>query len=115
MLVLAIVVVGCFIAGMWAATTWLPPLAEGPVGTSVYFVVCGLAGAVVALAGIHVWQIVYWLERTSSGMLGGRPEVVASGLGELLWECGSLAALTLLAYLLAPKAREAPAIGRDDG
>jgi hypothetical protein len=117
MVVLAIVVVGCFIAGIWAATTWLPPLAEGPVGTLVYFVVCGLAGAVLAVAGIHVWGIVRQLEESRPGELGnvGNAEIVASGLEVVLWESGSLAALTLLAYLLAPKAREAPAIVRDVG
>lgn len=105
MVVLGIVVVACFVAGMWAATTWVPPLAEGPVGTLVYFVVCGLAGAVLALAGIRVWQIVHALEYRSFGRFGS--EVVATGVGELLWESGSLAALALVAYLLAPKARAA--------
>ena len=100
MVVFVIVVVACFIAGMWAATTWLPPLAEGPVGTLVYFVVCGLAGAVLTLVGIHVWEIVRGLETTTIE----DSEVVASGLEALLWESGSLAALSLVAYLLAPKA-----------
>ena len=54
MVVLAIVAVDCFIGGMWAATTWLPPLAEGPVGSLVYFAVCGLAGAVLAIFGPYL-------------------------------------------------------------
>jgi hypothetical protein len=103
MVVLAIVAVACFIAGMWAATTWLPPLAEGPVGTLVYFAVCGLAGAILALFGIHVWEIVRQLEEGFGGHLGDA-EIVAAGMTPLLWESGSLAALTLVAYLLAPKA-----------
>jgi len=110
MVVLAIVAVACFIAGMWAATTWLPPLADGPVGTLVYFVVCGLSGAVLASVGIHVWQIVHRIEITPEhlhGILAGlsaRAEIVANVLTGLLWESGSLAALALIAYLLAPKA-----------
>ncbi len=109
MVVLAIVVVACFSAGVWAATTWLPPLGEGAVGTLVYFVVCGLAGAVVALAGLHVWEIVRQLEETS-GIRGlGDADIVAAGLDGLLWESGSLAALALVAYLLGPKARETSA------
>lgn len=62
MVVLAIVAVACFIAGMWAAATWLPPLAEGSVGTLVYFVVCGLSGATLAVFGIHIWRIVHGVE-----------------------------------------------------
>jgi len=102
MVTLAIVAVACFVAGMWAATTWLPPLAEGPVGTIVYFVVCGLGGASLAIFGIHVWTIVRELEE--SRRLVGSPQVLASGLIVLLWDSGSLTALTLVAYLLAPKA-----------
>jgi hypothetical protein len=103
MVVLAIVVVACFVAGVWAATTWLPPLAEGPVGTLVYFAVCGLAGAVLAIFGIRIWGIVRELEEAR---IIGTPQLVADGLQTLLWDCGSLATLTLIAYLLAPKAPE---------
>jgi hypothetical protein len=102
MLVLVIVTVACFTAGMWAATTWLPPLAEGPVGTLVYFAVCGLAGAVLAIFGVRVWDIVH--ELGESGQVLGSPRIVADDLVSVFWECGSLAALTLVAYLLAPKA-----------
>jgi hypothetical protein len=93
-------------------TTWLPPLAESPVGTLVYFAVCGLAGAVLALGGIHVWQIADALEYRSSGGFGN--EIVATGVASLLWEAGSLATLTLIAYLLAPKALAADANVLDD-
>ncbi len=99
MVVLAIVAVTCFIAGMWAATSWLPPLAEGAVGTLVYVAVSGLAGAVLAVIGIHVWQIVH-AERA----FGSSPEIVSTRVDSLLWESGTLAALALIAYMLAPKA-----------
>jgi hypothetical protein len=111
MVVLAIVAVACFIAGMWAATTWLPALAEGSVGMLAYFVVCGLAGASVAVFGLHIWAIVN--ELTASSRFLANAEIVAAGLTSLLWESGSLAALALVAYLLAPKApeRSAPTPG----
>jgi hypothetical protein len=102
MVVLAIVVVACFIAGVWAATTWLPPLADGPVGTIAYFVICGLVGVVLAIVGIRVWGIVHELEEARR--LISSSTILADSLGALLCESGSLAALTLVAYLLAPKA-----------
>lgn len=102
-----IVTVVCFIAGVWAATRWLPPLAEGTIEAIVYFVVCGLAGAVLALIGLHVWDIIHQLKMTERGE--GFAEVVAFGLSSLLWEAGNLAALALIAYLLAPKASKANA------
>jgi predicted phage tail protein len=111
MVVLAIVVVACFIGGVWAATYWLPQLAEGPVGSMVYFATCGLAGASLALAGLHIWSIVRELE-TRFGSDFGEAEIIASGLSSLLWEAGSVATLGLIAYLLAPKAdgaRDEPA------
>ena len=73
-----------------------------------YFVVCGMAGAVLALFGIHVWEIVNDLEDVGSGF-PGTSDVVAAGSDALLRACGGLAALTLVAYLLAPKARETSA------
>lgn len=100
MVALAIVAVVCFIAGLWAATAWLPALAPGPVGTLAYFVVCGLAGAIPALAAIHIWELVNGLETTSIGA----STIVAARLVDVLWECGSLAALASITYLLAPEA-----------
>jgi peptidoglycan/LPS O-acetylase OafA/YrhL len=88
MVVLVIIAVACFVAGVWAATTWLPPLAEDPVATIAYFLICGLAGAVLALFCIRVWGIVRELEESSR--LNGSSRLVAS----------------LVAYLLAPKAQD---------
>ena len=101
-LVFAIVAVVCFIGGMWAARTWLPALAEGPVGTFAYFVVCGLAGAVVAVLGIHVWQIGH-LAKITEGPKYLHEEGIIGYVDSLMWEVGSLGGLALIAYLLAPK------------
>jgi hypothetical protein len=101
--VFAIVAVVCFIGGMWAATTWLPPLAEGPVGTLAYFVVCGLAGAVIAVVGIHVWQIGH-IAKVKEGPKYLHEEGIIGYVDSLMWETGTLAALAFIAYLLSPKA-----------
>jgi hypothetical protein len=102
MVELVIVAVACFIAGIWAATTWLPPLAQGSVGTLVYFAVSGLAGASLALCGIRIWGIVRSIEESQAL---SESEIVASGVLDMLWQAGSLAALALIAYLLAPRPR----------
>jgi hypothetical protein len=104
MVVLVIIAVVCFSGGVWAATTWLPPLEEGTVGTLVYFVVCGLAGAVLLLFGVHIWQTVTALERDQ---IVGSAHVLADELVETLWDTGILAALALITYLIAPKAKAA--------
>ena len=103
MVVLVIVAVACFAAGIWAATTWLPPLAEGSVGTLIYFVVCGLAGAALVIFGVHVWEIVRELEQNYRPILGNEA-ILASSLVETLWQSGTIAALAVIPYLLAPKA-----------
>lgn len=101
MVLLVIVIVACFVAGVWAATRWLPPLADGVIGTIVFFIVCGVAGAVVAVAGIHVWQLVYDLTRREYGL--GAPDFVADSVSDLLGQVGLLATLGAIAYLVAPK------------
>jgi len=103
MLVFAIVAVACFIGGMWAATRWMPALAGGPVGTLAYFVVCGLAGAVVAVLGIHVWQIGH-IAKIKEGPKYLHEEGIIGYVDSLMWEVGTLAGVALIAYLLAPKA-----------
>ena len=99
-----IVAVVCFAAGVWGATAWLPPLEDGPVGTLIYFAVCGLAGAFLLVFGVHIWQIVRELERER---FVASEVFVADGLMDTLWQSGILAALALILYLLAPKAQAA--------
>jgi hypothetical protein len=68
-----------------------------------YFVVCGLAGAVLAVFGIHVWQVVHRIEAHG---LYDHSESVAAAVDGLADEPGVLAALALIAYVVAPKARK---------
>lgn len=101
MVVLAIVAVACFVAGVWGVTKWLPPLAEGSVESLVYFVVCGLAGAALVVFGVHIWDIVRELEQNNR--FPESDDLVASELVEAIWQAGTLAALALIPYLLARK------------
>jgi hypothetical protein len=101
MIVLVVVAVVCFVAGIVAVTRWLPDLAEGPVGTMAYFVVCGLSAAAVSLVGINIDQIVRQLEKNAHGDLA--VFIVSSGLTSMLRDSGTVAGLALIAYLLAPR------------
>jgi hypothetical protein len=108
MVVLIIVAVACFTAGTFAATRWLPDLESGPVGGIAFFVVCGLCGAVLALLGINVDSIVRELQE--SGGFGGlrtntrlETSILSQGLLSIMRDCGTVGALTLIAYLLASK------------
>lgn len=100
MVVLVVVAVACFSAGVTAASRWLPDLEAGPVGTIAFFVVCGLSGASLGLIGIEVDQIVRALKE--GGRDGLATFVVTNGLESILRDAGTLAALALIAYLLAP-------------
>jgi hypothetical protein len=102
MVVLIVVAVVCFIAGIFAVTRWLPDLAEGPVGATAYFVVCGLSAAAVGLVGIDVDQIVRQLARSEGGE-DITTLVVAGGLTSILRDAATVAGLALIGYLLAPK------------
>src|SRR5689334_18365810 len=101
MTVLLLVALICFVIGVYAASRWLPPLGAGPVGAIAYFVVVGLSGAAFGLVGINVDQTVRGLERSDSGAL--EDLVVANGLANIMRDAGSVVALALIAYLLAPK------------
>jgi len=104
MAVLIVVAVVCFSAGSYAAARWLPALADGPVGTIAFLVVCGLGGVAVALIGINADSIARQLEQT--GLRSGAEFevlIVSTGLVSILRDSGTVAALALVAYLLAPK------------
>ncbi|HUA11690.1 MAG TPA: hypothetical protein VMA83_06770 [Solirubrobacteraceae bacterium] len=104
-----IVVVVCFAGGVWATLRWLPPLARGPAGTLAYYGVCVLAGGVLAIVGLEVWEVIHVLstsEPRGEGVFGrDKAEIVADALAQIFRDAGSLAALTLIAYLVAPKAK----------
>jgi hypothetical protein len=105
MAVLIVVAVACFSAGVIAAARWLPALQDGPVGAIAFFVICGLAGAALALIGINIDQIARQLSEHDR-FSGGRLDefVVSAGLVNILRDAGSIAAFALIAYVLAPKA-----------
>jgi hypothetical protein len=76
------------------------------VGGLAFFLVCGLMGAALALAGLHIYSTVE-ISKNSEAAFGSRnfrAEFVASGLASMLWEVGSLRALATAVYLLAPPA-----------
>lgn len=100
----------CLCAGVVAGARRLPDLAAGSVGGLAFFVVCGLLGAALALVGLHVYSIVEeW--NAFGGIKDG--ELVASGLGSMLWEAGSLFGLAAAVYLLAPRTELAEESARD--
>lgn len=108
MVIPAVIFVVCFFAGVWASTRWLPPLAEGTVGGIAFFGVCGLLGAALGLAGLHIYSIVNTVEHFGGGLPGeAKGDLLASGLMQLLFEAGSVFGLALVVYLLAPPPADA--------
>lgn len=108
MVIPAVIFVVCFCAGVWGSTRWLPPLAEGAVGGIAFFGVCGLLGAALGLAGLHIYSIVRTVEDLGEGLQGDRKgELLAGGLTGLLFEAGAIFGLALVVYLLAPPPADA--------
>jgi hypothetical protein len=105
MLIPVVIFVVCLAGGAVASARWLPDLAAGPIGGSAFFVVCGLAGASLALVGLHVYSIANALNTGGfAGIRNAKAEIMASGLQSALWEAGSLFALAAAVFLLAPRA-----------
>jgi hypothetical protein len=104
MLIPIVIFVACFCAAVFASSRWLPDLATGTVGGLAFFVVCGLLGAALAVAGLNIYTIVKQAED-----FGGidRSGLVAGRLIEMLWQAGSLLGLAMAVYLLAPRAETA--------
>lgn len=105
MVVLAVVFLACFGAGVAASARWLPDLAPGPVGGLAFVTVCGLLAAASGLAGLNIYDIVETIE-SFRGLGLGKSEVVANGLRSILIECGTLVGLAAIVYLLAPAPEE---------
>jgi hypothetical protein len=108
MVVLIVVAVVCFIAGVGASSRWLPELADGPVGGIAYFIVCGLAGAALSALGLNIDATVRSLEGTGSNLDGIETTILADSLISIMRDCGTIAGLALIAYLLAPKGAGEP-------
>ena len=100
MLVPALVSFACFGVGVVASARWLPELSGGPVAGLTFFAVCGLLAGALSLAGLHVYSIVNEIGHVSDP--SAKEEILASGLRNVLFECGTLVALTGILYLLAP-------------
>jgi len=99
-LVPALVSFACFGVGVVAAARWLPELGGGPVAGLTFFAVCGLLAGALSLAGLHVYLIVHEIGHVSDP--GAKEEILAGGLRGVLFDCGTLVALTGILYLLAP-------------
>jgi hypothetical protein len=97
-----------FLAGILAATRWLPEIDAGPVGGLAFFTVCGLIGAAVGLFGLHVYSIVREVEAASGdGPFGSKGDVLADGIISILYESGLIFAAAVIVFLLAPREQEA--------
>jgi hypothetical protein len=110
-LVPVLVFLVCLGAGMASAARWWPDLPPGPVGGLGFLAVCGLLGGALALVGIHTYSIVHELEHLSEG--AAKPDIVAGGLRNIVFEAGVLFGLAclvdFLARILGEEGEEMPA------
>lgn len=103
MAVPVLIFVATFAAGAVACARWLPELGAGRVGGLALLVVCGLLGMALAIAGLHIYEIVREIDRsTSLGTTTDKPDLLALGVINILREAGPLLGLAAAVYLLAP-------------
>jgi hypothetical protein len=89
----------CLLAGVFAASSWLPELAPGTVSGLAFFVVCGLSGSALGVAGLRIYGAV---EGAADQPRGSYKNLyVANSLTDMLWESGLLLGLAMGVYLLA--------------
>jgi len=105
-----VVFVLSFGGGVAAAARWLPELARGPLGGIAFFAVCGLAGAAVALAALHIYETVRLLEQVGGRSFEDKGELLAGGLAGILFESGCVFAGAAIVFLLAPRDPAPPAV-----
>ncbi len=94
----------CLLAGVFAASTWLPELASGTVGGLAFFVVCGLSGSAFGVVGLQIYSAVEGVPGQLSGSY--KNIYVANTLTDMLWESGLLLGLAMGVYLLAARLDE---------
>ncbi len=97
--------VACFGAGTAISARYLPDLDPGLVGGIAFLLVCGLLGAALSLAGLHIYSLVHEMEARSPGPLNNQGEIYAGIIRNILFQAGSLTAFAAIVYLLAPQAR----------
>lgn len=106
MIVPIVIFMACFGGGAVAAAQWLPGLDAGRVAGLAFFAVCGLLGAALGIAGLHIYSIAVELGR-DFGLTNA--DVLAGGLRNILLDAGTLLGLAAIVYLLAPQHRPQPA------
>ncbi|MDQ6820189.1 MAG: hypothetical protein M3076_07610 [Actinomycetota bacterium] len=78
-------------------------VSPGRVGGLALLVVCGLLGMALAIAGLHIYEIVREIDcSTSLGSTTDKPDLLALGVINILREAGPLLGLAAAVYLLAP-------------
>jgi hypothetical protein len=106
-LIPVLIFLGAMSVGVLASARWLPDLAEGQVAGLAFFLVCGMLGAALGLAGVEVYGLVEDLSRSGvNDIFGDKGEIVAGALHEIVFNSGSLVGLAAIVYLLAPPADE---------
>jgi hypothetical protein len=102
-----LIFVVAFAVGSVAPARWLPDLADGRVGGLALIVVCGLLGMVLALAAVHIYELVRQLQQARAlGLSAQKPDTIANAILTTLRDAGPILGLAAAVYLLAPAPEE---------
>lgn len=95
-----LIFLACFAGGAAASARWLPALPAGLVGGLAFFLVCGLLGAALGLAGLNLYTTIRQVE-SAGGRFGDEAYFLANGLRYVLFEPAVVGGLAGIVYLLA--------------
>ncbi len=102
MFIPVLVFLGAMSVGVLASARWLPDLADGRVAGIAFFLVCGMLGAALGLASMHIYAVVEELNRFHDNDYFDKGQIVAGALRTTVFDSGLLVGLASAVYLLAP-------------
>jgi hypothetical protein len=96
-----LIFLAALVAGVLITARWLPPTGASDTSAIALRATCVLVGIAAALVGVHLYELVRELNAPNVAALGNaKPEIVATGIIDILRDVGPILGLAAAVYLL---------------